>query len=131
MYRDDNQRDFARQLRNNLTDAEKELWHYLRAEQLYSSKFRRQAAIGLYVVDFVCFELRIVIELDGGQHNEEEAKQYDARRTAWLNSQGFQVLRYWNHEVMKDVEAVVEAIGTAIQNSSHSQISPPPQGEGV
>ena len=85
MYRDAEQRDFARQLRNQPTDPEKRLWWFLRAEKM-GCKFRRQAAIGPYIVDFVCFAKNLVIELDGPQHLEAEAKEHNANRTAWLNS---------------------------------------------
>ena len=83
MYRNQNQRNFARQLRNDSTPAEKRLWHFLRAGKL-GVKFRRQAAIGAYIVDFVCFSHRLIVELDGPQHVEGNAKDRDACRTAWL-----------------------------------------------
>ena len=84
MYRNQNQRDFARQLRNDATPAEKRLWYFLRAEKL-GAKFRRQAAIGAYIVDFVCFSHNLIIELDGPQHVEDKAKDHDASRTACLS----------------------------------------------
>ena len=77
MYRDQEQRDFARQLRNSPTAPEKQLWYFLRAERL-GVKFRRQAAIGAYIVDFVCFSHRLIVELDGPQHLEAAALEYDA-----------------------------------------------------
>lgn len=125
MYRDAEQREFARKLRREMTDAERKLWRSLRCEQLRGWKFRRQAAIGPYVVDFVCFDAKLVVELDGGQHNTEEGKQHDLRRTAWLESQGFRVVRFWNHDALNDACAVVEAIGhsplepTAVTPSVH------------
>lgn len=81
---------FYRQLRKDSTDAERALWARLRGYRLAGFKFRRQQPIGQYVVDFVCFEKKIVIEIDGGQHNEEAIKQRYRDRTAWLESQGFQ-----------------------------------------
>jgi very-short-patch-repair endonuclease len=84
MYRDRNQRDFARSLRSTATTAERHLWQFLRAEQLHGHKFRRQAAIGPYVVDFVCFPRKLIIELDGPQHLESAAIQHDAIRDMWL-----------------------------------------------
>lgn len=114
MYRDAEQREFARKLRREMTDAERKLWRSLRCEQLRGWKFRRQAAIGPYVVDFVWFDAKLVVELDGGQHNTEEGKQHDLRRTAWLESQGFRVVRFWNHDALNDACAVVEAIGHAL-----------------
>ena len=95
MYRDPEQRDFARQLRNNSTPAEKCLWHFLKAGKL-GVKFRRQAAIGAYIVDFVCFSHKLIVELDGPQHVEEKGKEHDTLRTAWLASRGFQVIRFRN-----------------------------------
>jgi very-short-patch-repair endonuclease len=115
----------AQTLRKTLTDAEKKLWHCLRSKQL-SHKFRRQLPFDDYIADFVCLELRLVVELDGGQHSEAIA--YDAKRTAYFESQGFRVLRFWNHDVLSNIEGVVEVIA--------SHIAPPPQpsparGEGV
>ncbi len=102
----------ARQLRKNPTEAERVLWRHLRLRQLEGYKFRRQQPIGPYIVDFVCFENGLVIELDGGQHCEQVA--YDAERSAWLQAQGFRVLRFWNHEVLQDIEAVKGAIREAV-----------------
>jgi len=102
----------ARQLRKNPTEAERVLWRHLRLHQLERCKFRRQQPIGQYIVDFVCFENRLVIELDGGQHCEQVA--YDAERSAWLRTQGFRVLRFWNHEVLQDIEAVKKVIQEAV-----------------
>ena len=96
----------ARKLRNNLTDAEKNLWYTLRAEQL-GFKFRRQAQIGNYFVDFVCYEKKLIIEIDGGQHFESEI---DADRDEWLSTQGFTVLRFWNNEVLENRDSVVEKV---------------------
>ena len=97
----------ARQLRRNMTDAEQRLWRYLRGGQL-GVPFRRQYPLGPYITDFACVPLKLLVELDGGQH--AEAMAYDLRRDAWLRGKGFTVLRFWNHDVMKNTEAVVEAI---------------------
>jgi len=102
----------ARQLRKNPTEAERVLWRHLRLRQFERCKFRRQQSIGQYIVDFVCFENRLVIELDGGQHCEQVA--YDAERSAWLRAQRFRVLRFWNHEVLQDIEAVKKVIQEAV-----------------
>jgi very-short-patch-repair endonuclease len=102
----------ARQLRKNPTEAERVLWRHLRLRQLEGWKFRRQQPIGRYIVDFVCFENRLAIELDGGQHSEQVT--YDAERSAWLRGQGFRVLRFWNHEVLQDIEAVKSVIQEAV-----------------
>jgi len=93
----------SRKLRNNLTDAEKFLWYFLRADNL-GVKFRRQAVIGKYIVDFACYEKKLVIEIDGGQHYESSG---DKVRDQWLRSQGFTVLRFWNNEVLENREGVV------------------------
>ena len=101
----------ARRLRQNATDAERVLWQQLRASRLGGHKFRRQASIGRYIVDFACFEVCLIVEVDGGQHAERQ--QQDAQRTAWLASQGFRVLRFWNTEVLGDMEAVKAVIARA------------------
>jgi very-short-patch-repair endonuclease len=98
----------ARALRRNMTDAEQKLWKHLRSRQVGSCKFRRQVPVGPYIVDFICLEKRLIIELDGGQHADQE--KYDAERTHWLQSRGYRVLRFWNNDVMADVEVVKEEI---------------------
>jgi 5-methyltetrahydrofolate--homocysteine methyltransferase len=103
MYRDQDQRDFARALRNEPTSAEKRLWHFLRAGQLRGHKFRRQAAIGPYAVDFVCFWHNLIVELDGPQHLEPDAAEHDQRRTNWLASRGFRIIRFRNQELDEDI----------------------------
>src|SRR5262245_53099227 len=99
-------RDLARDLRKNPTDPEQRLWYHRRHRQLRHSRFRRQAPIGPYIVAFVGFEERWIIELDGGPHAVQVEE--DARRTAWLNAQGFRVIRFWNHQIFEDREAVLE-----------------------
>ena len=98
----------ARRLRRASTDAEKLLWQNLRARQLGGAKFRRQTPIGPYIVDFVSFEHKLVVEIDGGQHNASAERQHDTKRTAWLESQGFRVLRFWNNQVLTNLEGVLE-----------------------
>ena len=105
----------ARRMRKNLTDAEKKLWRYLRLKNIEGSKFRRQHPIGKYIVDFVCLEMRLIVEVDGGQHGEQIA--YDNERTQWLESEGYRVLRFWNNEVLEDVEVVAEEIVQALEMS--------------
>ena len=107
----------ARDLRNNLTEAEKYLWYVLRANNL-GVKFRRQAIIGRSIVDFVCFEKKLVVEVDGGQH---AGNQNDQVRDQWLNGQGFKVLRFWNDDVIKNREGVLQRI---IENLSPSLTLP-------
>ena len=106
----------ARQLRKNPTDAEQEVWNILRSRQVSGYKFRRQAPIGSYIVDFVCFESRLVIEVDGGQHVEQA--NYDADRTGWLEGAGYRVIRFWNSQVLEETEAVRDAIWMAVEGLS-------------
>jgi very-short-patch-repair endonuclease len=105
-------RSRARQLRNDSTETERLLWQHLRRRQFDGFRFRRQQPLGVYIVDFVCLEKRLVIELDGGQH--ADSADYDERRSAWLESQGFRVLRFWDNDVWEDVEAVKQAIWDAL-----------------
>ena len=98
----------ARSLRNNLTDSENKLWSHLRRRQINESRFRRQHPIGKFIVDFVCLEKKIVIEIDGVQHNENI--DYDLKRTKWLEDEGYKVIRFWNNEVLKNIESVLEVI---------------------
>ncbi len=102
----------ARALRSNPTEAERALWKHLRVRQIEGHKFRRQQPLGRYIVDFVCLEKRLIVELDGGQHAEQVHS--DTNRTAWLEAQGFRVMRFWNHDVLNEIEAVKEAIWEAL-----------------
>ena len=97
----------ARELRRNGTEAEKRVWRLLRSRQT-SAKFRRQQPIEGYVVDFVSFEHRLIIEIDGGQHNDPD--EYEQRRTQCLEANGFRILRFWNNDVMENEEGVFERI---------------------
>lgn len=103
--------NLAKALRQNLTDAEKLLWKHLRGKQLEDCKFRRQVPIDDYIVDFISFDKRIVIEVDGGQHAE---KLDDVARDKHLNDEGFKVLRFWNNEVLDSIEGVLESIREAL-----------------
>ena len=98
----------ARKLRSNSTDAELKLWSALKNRQLGNFKFRRQGPIGKYIVDFVCLEKCLIIEVDGGQHMEKSL--VDGERTAWLQSQGYRVVRFWNDQVLKETDAVLDEI---------------------
>jgi very-short-patch-repair endonuclease len=98
----------SRELRKNATDAEQLLWKHLRSRQLEGLKFRRQEQVGRFIVDFVCYEKSLIVEADGGQHVFEREK--DLQRTLWLNSHGFHVLRFWNHEILTNIDGVLEAI---------------------
>jgi very-short-patch-repair endonuclease len=128
MYHDQEQRNFARQLRNNATDAERQLWRALRAQQLAGYKFRRQAAIGPYVVDFVCFSHTLVIVVDGVHHAEGQSPQRDAARTAWLESRGFRVLRFWNHQLDEGLKLVVDEIRGALEKAHPPSPALPAEG---
>jgi very-short-patch-repair endonuclease len=107
----------ARRLRREETDAEKILWTCLRRKQLRSTKFRRQEPIGNYVVDFVSFEKKLIIELDGASHASVENKDNDVVRTMWLESEGFQIIRFWNSEVTSNIDSVMMKIKKSISLS--------------
>ena len=98
----------ARELRRRATEAEKKLWFQLRQKQIEGFKFRRQQPIGKYVVDFVSFEKRLIVELDGGQHKAQ--KDEDKTRDRFFQDEGFEVIRFWNTEVFENLEGVLEAI---------------------
>lgn len=100
----------ARALRTTSTDAEALLWSKLRNKQLLDLKFRRQRAIGPYFADFACLEIGLVIELDGGQHAQGAATEYDLQRTRVMAAQGFQTLRFWNNDVLTQTDVVLEKI---------------------
>ena len=100
----------AKILRKNMTEQEKILWHVLRNKQFYGLKFRRQVPIGDYVADFVCEIHNLIIEIDGGQHNEPENIEKDEQRTEFLISKGYKVLRFWNNDVDNNLEGVCEVI---------------------
>lgn len=99
--------DIARELHGRSTEAEARLWFHLRAHRFDALKFRRQQPIGQYVVDFVCHDLKLIVEADGSQHLESAAV---AARDAWLKSQGFSVLRFWNDDILLRADSVLEAI---------------------
>jgi len=108
----------VRQLRRNATEAEKMLWQHLRGRSLEGHKFRRQVWIGPYIADFLCNEAALVVELDGSQH--ADSADYDAARSAYLEERGFRVLRFWNNDVLGDIDAVLIAIRAAVPSPSHS-----------
>ena len=102
----------AKSLRSNQTEVEKVLWYHLRAGRFLNLKFKRQKTIGSYIVDFVFLEQKLIIELDGGQHADKV--DYDEQRTKFLENEGYQVLRFWNNQVLQEMEGVLEAIRTEI-----------------
>ncbi|MDP1626485.1 endonuclease domain-containing protein [Parvibaculum sp.] len=103
-----------RNLRKNMTEAERRLWSRLRKEAL-GYEFRRQHRLGSWIVDFVCLERRLVVEVDGGQHNMSAGVARDTRRTEWLEADGFEVLRFWNNDVLAKTDKVVETIWHALR----------------
>ena len=105
----------SRRLRRDSTDAERRLWGILRNRQLNGFKFRQQVEIDGYIADFLCPEKRLIIEVDGGQHTPER----DARRTAFLESQGFRILRFWNNDVLQNLDGVWTAIEEAVTTPPH------------
>jgi very-short-patch-repair endonuclease len=117
----------AKELRSRATNAEQYLWQYLRRRQLAGYRFRRQVPIGNYIADFACLEAALVVELDGGQH-QQDAK-YDERRDHQIAASGFRVLRFWDNEVFEQTQAVLETILGALETGPHPSL-PPPAGEG-
>lgn len=104
----------ARALRQSPTTAEQLLWRHLRNRQLAGAKFRRQHPLGPYILDFVCLEHGLVVEVDGGQHADPQAQAYDQQRSAWLQQQGLQVLRFWNHDVLQQTHEVLAQLLQAL-----------------
>ena len=103
----ENQLRFAKTLRKDMTDAELLLWRHLRAHRLDGQKFRRQQPMGPYIVDFVHFGARLIVEADGGQH---DGREQDAVRDRWLEQQGFRIMRFWNNDILQNPEAVLSSI---------------------
>jgi very-short-patch-repair endonuclease len=103
----------ARRMRRNMTIPETLLWRQLRRRQVAGHKFRRQAVVGQYIVDFMCFEKRLIVEVDGGQHGEAAA--YDRQRDCWLSDRGYRVLRFWNEEVLQDLGRVLATIADVVR----------------
>ena len=112
----------ARKLRREASNAESALWKHLRCRRLKGYKFRRQEVIEPYIVDFVCLEASLIIEADGGQHANQMA--YDVRRTACLEGMGYRVLRFWNHEILGELQGVLDQIELALIEAPSPQPSP-------
>jgi very-short-patch-repair endonuclease len=107
-----------------MTDAERLLWRHLRNRELDGWKFRRQYPVGSFIVDFICVEKNLVIEVDGGPHGENV--EQDIQRSAYLNRMGYRVFRFWNNQVMQETEGVLEAILAILANTDQNSPSPQP-----
>ena len=118
----------AHELRESATDAERKLWASLRGSALEGLKFRRQQPFGPYILDFYCHELRLVIELDGGQHYEPKQLAHDAHRTAFLQDRGLRVIRFTNLDVLQNLEAVIEKLLEVVDRGPSPQPSPAGRG---
>ncbi len=122
----DRSRENARRLRSAMTDAERKLWLAVRAHRLNGLSFRRQVPVGAYIVDFVCHDARLIVEVDGGQHADSAD---DQRRDAWLASAGYRVLRFWNNDVLGNLDGVLSEIVGAAKSSVSTPLpaaAPPP-----
>ena len=115
VIKDNKKTNLARELRRNETETEQILWSWLRNRQLDGVKFRRQQVIGDYIVDFVCYEKKLIIEIDGGQHSESQVESKDQVRTNKLKSQGFRILRFWNNDVNDNPDGVIVSIKEALR----------------
>jgi very-short-patch-repair endonuclease len=117
----------AKGLRKKSTDAEKLLWSRLRAGRCEGMKFRRQHSIGQYIVDFVCLERKLIIKLDGGQHALPDEARKDRQRDAWLEKEGYTVVRFWDNEVLMNRNGILDAIRERLHRTPSPQ-SPPLKG---
>ncbi len=118
----------AQSLRNNATPAERELWRHLRKRALDGHKFSRQMPIGPFICDFLCRDARLIVEVDGGQHCESER---DRSRTAFLEAQGYRVIRFWNNDVADNIEGVIDTIRAEITRCATAHPQPLPQAGGA
>lgn len=118
----------ARALRRQATDAERYLWQHLRRRQIDGYRFRRQVPIAGFIADFACLESKLVIELDGGQH--QERMRYDKERDRRLGARGFRVLRFWDDQVFRETQAVLEQIMRVLESTAPQPSLPPQAGEG-
>lgn len=117
---DSKTRDRARELRRDMSPAERRLWWAIRHKSLDGARFRRQVPVGEYFADFCCLKRKLIVEVDGGQHSETE--EYDRRRTQFLEAQGFRVIRFWNTDVMTNLEGVVDTIFENLNRPSRPPI---------
>jgi very-short-patch-repair endonuclease len=117
-------RTTARRLRLNTTEAEARLWQHLRRSEMLGSHFRRQVPIGPFVADFACMAARLVIELDGSQHGTDEGTRRDAARTRWFEQEGYRVVRFWNNDLVNNMDGVLERIYEAVHGSTNAEPMP-------
>jgi len=122
----------ARRLRSTSTDAERKLWRHLWRIPIDGSHFRRQVPIGPYFADFACHQIGLIIELDGSQHASDEGLKRDSARTTFLEADGYKVIRFWNAEVLTEIEAVLDTIYAAVREREiflelHPELSPAPK----
>jgi len=114
---DPSMKKFRQDLRRNQTEAEKTFWTYVRGKRFLGLKFFRQYSIGPYILDFYCPKLRLAIELDGGQHAQDGNREYDAVRAEYLRMQGIEVMRFWNNEVLQNIDGVLAKIAEKVTPS--------------
>jgi very-short-patch-repair endonuclease len=112
----------ARTLRQDMTDAERRVWQVLRSHQIKGYKFRRQVPIGRYIADFVCHEPRLIVEIDGGQHDRSSSQE--AERSGFLQNQGYRILRFWNNDVLANLDGVHETIADELDRITPTQTLP-------
>jgi very-short-patch-repair endonuclease len=118
-------KDRRRDLRRNQTDAERAFWAKVRNKQFYGLKFFRQYSFGLYILDFYCPEQKLAVELDGGQHNLPEGREYDVARTNYLIDHGVEVVRFWNNEVLGQMDNVLACLELRIAGQQRNPTCPP------
>ena len=106
----DIQHQKARELRNNMTKQEQKIWSFLKNRKFYGYRFLRQYPIGNYIVDFICRSKKIIIEIDGGQHNEPQNIEYDTTRTNFLEAKGYKVIRFWTNDIDKNLDGVYKVL---------------------
>jgi len=112
----------ARRLRQNMTEAERRVWQIPRSHQMNGYKFRRQVPIGRYIADFVCHEARLIVEIDGGQHDRSPPRE--AERSEFLENEGYRLLRFWNNEVLANLDGVHETIADELSRTTPTQTLP-------
>jgi very-short-patch-repair endonuclease len=117
-------RETAKRLRANATNAEAMLWRHLRQLETKGTHFRRQAPIGPYVADFACMAARLIIKIDGSHHGEDDTRKRDEKRSQWLETEGYRVIRFWNNDVTQHTEGVLDVIYAALYGSRESEPAP-------